>query len=71
MASVPVKYIEVDSLTGVIKSTVPLEMSGGIAGYMANENDCMSFHIGWTVNKSDEEKNIERLKQLVPFGVTV
>ena len=63
MASVPVKYIEVDTLTGQVLQTIPLEMTGGIAGYMADENNCVSFPLGWAVNRSEAEKNIERLEK--------
>ena len=63
MSSVPVKYIEVDTLTGQVLQTIPLEMTGGIAGYMADENNCVSFPLGWAVNRSEAEKNIERLEK--------
>ena len=63
MSSVPVKYIEVDTLTGQVLKTIPLEMTGGIAGYMADENDCVSFQLGWAVNRSEAEKNVERLEK--------
>lgn len=71
MSSVPVRYIEVDSLTGIVKKTTQLKLSGGIAGYMADENDCVSFKIGWAVNKSDVDETIEKLKQQAPFGITL
>ena len=61
MASVPVKYIEVDPQTGRIINTITLEMTGGIAGYMADENDCVSFHLGWTVDESEADRNMKML----------
>lgn len=63
MASVPAKYIEVDHTTGQVVQTINLKLSGGIAGYMADDKDCVSFQLGWTVNKSDEDDNIDKLKQ--------
>ena len=67
MASVPVKYIEVDTLTGHVIATIPLELSGGIAGYMSDENDCVSFQLGWAVNKSAAEDNLEKFKQMASW----
>lgn len=64
MSSVPVKYIEVDTLTGQVIATIPLELSGGIAGYMADENDCVSFQLGWAVNLSEAEENAEKFKKM-------
>lgn len=69
MASVPVKYIEVDSLSGQVNRTIPLKLSGGIAGYMTDDNDCVSFHIGWAVNLSDEYENIQRLEKEAPYDI--
>ena len=71
MSSVPVKYIEVDTLTGQVLQTIPLEMTGGIAGYMADENNCVSFPLGWAVNRSEAEKNIERLEKQSSSWVTL
>lgn len=63
MASVPAKYIEVNPMTGKIDNTVDLKISGGIAGYTADEETgCISFHIGWTVNKSDVTSLTDKLK---------
>lgn len=66
MASVPVKYIEVDTLTGKVLGTVPLDLNGGIVGYMADENDCVSFQLGWTVSKSKAAENQKRMDELMP-----
>ena len=63
MSSVPVKYIELDTLTGQVIATIPLELTGGIAGYMADENDCVSFQLGWAVKTSEAEVNIEKFKK--------
>ena len=63
MTSVPVKYIEVDSISGEIIEQINLKLSGGIAGYMSDDKNCVSFQLGWTVNKSDEDEAIEKLKQ--------
>ena len=63
MASAPVKYIEVDTLTGQVIATIPLRLSGGIAGYAADENDCVSFKLAWTVNLSEAQETIETIKQ--------
>ena len=71
MASVPVKYIEVDTNTGQVVETINLKLSGGIAGYIADEKDCVSFQLGWTVNKSDEDEVIDKLKQEADYGVTL
>lgn len=67
MASVPVKYIEVDSLSGQVLKTISLKLSGGIAGYSADSTDCVSFHIGWTVNVSDDEANLSKMKAQASF----
>lgn len=68
MASVPVKYIEVSPSNGDVKNTVNLKLSGGIAGYTADEETgCVSFHLGWTVRKSDEDSNIERFQDNTDF----
>ena len=64
MASVPVKYIEVDPLTGKPLKTIPLELSGGIVGYMADENDCVSFQLGWAVDESEAEENLRKIKEM-------
>lgn len=61
MSSVPVKYIEVDPQTGQVINTISLEMTGGIAGFMADENDCVSFHLGWTVDESEADRNMKML----------
>jgi hypothetical protein len=71
MSSVPAKYIEVDHTTGQVLQTINLKLSGGIAGYMADEKDCVSFQLGWTVNKSDEDEAIDKLKQEADYGVTL
>ena len=63
MASVPVKYIEVDPQTGRIINTITLEMTGGIAGFMADENDCVSFHLGWTVDESEADRNMKMFSE--------
>lgn len=63
MSSVPVKYIEVDTLTGQVLQTIPLEMTGGIAGYMADENNCVSFPLGWAVSVTEADRNIERMNK--------
>jgi hypothetical protein len=52
----------VDPETGQVIGTIPLELSGGIAGFSADENGCVSFNLGWTVNISQTERNIEELK---------
>jgi hypothetical protein len=67
MASVPVKYIEVDTLTGKPLRTIPLELSGGIVGYMADENDCVSFQLGWAVDESEAEENVRKIKQMASW----
>ena len=36
-------------------------MTGGIAGFMADENDCVSFHLGWTVDESEADRNMKML----------
>ena len=64
MASVPVKYIEVDPLTGKPLKTIPLELSGGIVGYMADENDCVSFQLGWAVDESEADENVRKIKEM-------
>ena len=69
MASVPVKYIEVDTLTGKPLRTIPLELSGGIVGYMADENDCVSFQLGWAVDESEAEENLRKIKQMASWLV--
>ncbi len=69
MASAPVKYIEVDTITGKVIATIPLELSGGIAGYMADENDCVSFQLGWTVNESEADENLKKFKQMAGWLV--
>ena len=61
MSSVPVKYIETDPATGQVIATIPLDLSGGIVGFMADENDCVSFHLGWAVNITEDDKNLERI----------
>ena len=63
MSSVPVKYIETDPETGQVIGTIPLELSGGIAGFSADENGCVSFNLGWTVNKSQADRNIKQLEE--------
>jgi len=63
MASVPVKYIEVDPATGQVIAIIPLELSGGIAGYMADENNCVSFQLGWAVKRSEAEENLEKIQK--------
>ena len=67
--SVPVKYIEVDTLTGKPLRTIPLELSGGIVGYMADENDCVSFQLGWAVDESEAEENLRKIKQMASWLV--
>ncbi len=62
MASAPVNYIVVDPFTGQVIESIPLELSGGIAGYMADENGCVSFQLGWTVTKSQKDLAIKKLK---------
>ena len=69
MASVPVKYIEVDTLTGKPLRTIPLELSGGIVGYMADEKDCVSFQLGWAVDESEAEENLRKIKQMASWLV--
>ncbi|MBO7050392.1 MAG: hypothetical protein J6W42_07250, partial [Bacteroidaceae bacterium] len=69
MASAPVKYIEVDSLTGQVIAVIPLELTGGIAGYMADENDCVSFQLGWAVNESEADENLKKFKQMAGWLV--
>lgn len=61
ISSVPVKYIETDPATGQVIATIPLDLSGGIVGFMADENDCVSFHLGWAVNITEDDKNLERI----------
>ena len=63
MSSVPVKYIEVDPETGQVIATIPLELSGGIAGYMADENDCVSFQLGWSVNRAEADENLKKIME--------
>jgi hypothetical protein len=41
-----------------------LELTGGIAGYMADENNCVSFQLGWAVNESEADENIEMFKKM-------
>ncbi|MCQ2069173.1 MAG: DUF4419 domain-containing protein [Bacteroidaceae bacterium] len=69
MASAPVKYIEVDTLTGQVIAVIPLELTGGIAGYMADENDCVSFQLGWAVNESEADENLKKFKQMAGWLV--
>lgn len=70
MASVPAKYIEVDSLNGEVIKTIDLKISGGITGYTADEKKgTVSFHLGWAVNRSDSDETIEKLKQEAPYEV--
>ena len=72
MASVPAKYNEVDPLTGQAMKTVNLKISGGIAGYIADEKTgTVSFHLGWAVNRSDSDATIEKLKQEAPYEVVL
>jgi len=63
MASAPVKYIEVDTLSGQVIATINLDLSGGIVGYKADEIGCVSFQIGWTVKNSEAEEKMEQLKK--------
>ena len=56
MSSVPVKFIEVDTV-------INLDLSGGIVGYNADENGCVSFLLGWAVSRSEAEENIEKIKR--------
>ena len=63
MSSVPVKYVELDPTTGQVIQTIDLELSGGIVGYRADENGCVSFRLGWTVDESESQQTIEKIKQ--------
>ena len=71
MSSVPVKYIEVDPSTGQVIATIPLELTGGIAGYMADETNCVSFQLGWAVNESEADENIEMFQKMSRGWVTL
>ena len=71
MASAPVKYVEIDPETGKTLGTINLELTGGIAGYMADDNDCVSFQIGWAVSRSKEDKNSDRFKEEAEWGLRV
>lgn len=72
MASAPAKYIEVDSITGQVINTVDLKISGGIAGYTADEETgTVSFHLGWAVNRSDADNTIMKLESEAPHGVVL
>ncbi len=67
MSSVPVKYIERDP-GGNVLSTVNLKLSGGIVGYTADvQTGCVSFPLGWTVRKSDEDASIDMIKEFSEF----
>ena len=70
MASVPVRYIEIDSISGRSDNIVNLKFSGGIVGYVADkETDCISFPLGWYVSRSDEDNNLQIMERSADSGI--
>ena len=64
MASVPVKYVEVNPQNAQIDNVVNLKCSGGIVGFTADpETGCISFPVGWAVSKSDDDSMEERFQK--------
>ena len=71
MASVPVLYVEIDRLSGKVIESISLKLSGGIAGYSVDESGCISFPIGWAVNRSDSDERTERFRKEAETGMSL
>lgn len=72
MSSVPVLYVEIDPFSGKVIESISLKLSGGIAGYKVDEKSgCVSFPIGWAVNRSDSDVRAEKFRKEAETGMSL